>query len=283
MNTEIKFMQTGGVPLTNDLLDVLQSTYDIYNCIAPLAGNLTIISGCELSGSYVNPGVVAIDGEVLPFVGGVAGSTVYINIESQSETFQDQTDKVLIIKKTVQFGNASIVYNWVDFVKLETIKELQLKVNNGVTQQEFAAAKADIELLKLKTAPIINGGVVWAFFKPVDQIPVGWKECLNIRGKTIVGLDPNYTYNPLTHIQDFKLNVLGETTGELQHKITQAEIPNYNLKRNVGHETPKGGYDLIWSNAPGNSFEQVINSGGGDKPHNNVQPSVIANFIEPNF
>lgn len=272
MNTEIKFMQTGGVPLTNDLLDVLQNTYDIYNCIAPLAGNLTIIAGCELSGSYVNPGVVAIDGEVLPFVGGVLSSTVYINIESQSETFQDQTDKILIVKKTVQFGTGSVNYNWSDFTKLETLKEIQLKVNNGVSQTDFDALIARVEVLELKTAPIINGGVIWAFGRPVSEIPNGWKECLDIRGKTVVGLDPN----------DPDFATLKGTLGEKKHTLTVPELPSHSHGYDRVRDDGSASGNAVAHPDAGTNYRQT-SSVGGNQAHNNIQPSIIAYFIEPNF
>lgn len=275
MNTEIQFMQTGGVPLTNDLLDVLQKTYDIYNCIAPLAGNLTIIAGCELSGSYVNPGVVAIDGEVLPFVGGALSSTVYINIESQSETFQDQTDKILIIKKTVQFGSATTSYNWADFVKLETLKEIQLRVNNGVTQQQLNDLIAEVEVLKLKTAPIINDGIVMIWRKPLSEIPAGWKECIDYRGKTIVGRDPN----------DVDFSNINNTGGSKTKIISQTNLPPISASANIvqpyGNPATGGGFDgggNLWGNRT-----VTFSIGGNSTPINVMNPHRIVEFIEPNF
>ena len=65
MRINIKFLQTDGVPLTNDLMDTLQEAFQIFSVIGDMAGNLTILSGCEITGSTVAPGVVAIDGDVL--------------------------------------------------------------------------------------------------------------------------------------------------------------------------------------------------------------------------
>lgn len=285
MRINVKFLQTGGVPLTNDLMDVLQEAYSTFNVLGDLAGDLTILSGCTITGQNVSPGIVAINGDVLYFEGGLITSTVYIHTEQITKTFQDQTDKVLIEKKTVKFGLSTTVYNWTDFVRLETLKSLLAKVNNSVTQQEFAEAKADIALLKLKTAPIINGGIAWAWFKPISEIPAGWKECLNIRGKTIVGLDPN----------DSTFSTLGANIGEKAHTLTTSEMPKVKPRipvrvagggwrssggsgrpiSDVGYLNPNAGGDPVQT-AEGQEI-------GGGLSHNNIQPSTIAYFIEPDF
>ena len=272
MRINIKFLQTDGVPLTNDLMDTLQEAFQIFSVIGDMAGHLTILSGCEVTGSTVAPGVVAIDGDVLHFEGGLISNTVYIHTQEIFKPFENQTDKVLIIKKTVKFGNALTTYNWADFVKLETIKELMAKINNGVTIAQFNALLSEVEILKIKTAPIINGGVIWAFGRPANEIPAGWKECIDTRGKTLVGRDPN----------DSTFSTLGNNIGAKTHTLTINEMPRH---RHGGDTLTK---DEVW-NHQGFRPDDYNNSygytsyEGGDQPHNNIQPSRIVNFIEPNF
>ena len=278
MRINIKFLQTDGVPLTNDLMDTLQEAFQIFSVIGDMAGNLTILSGCEITGSTVAPGVVAIDGDVLRFEGGLISDTVYIETEQIRKTFENQTDKVLIEKKTVKFGNALTTYNWSEFVKLDTIKELMAKINNGVTIAQYNALLSEIELLKLKTAPIINGGIIFPFRRPANEIPTGWKECIDFRGKTIVGRDPNDT--------DFAN--LGNTVGTKTHTLSINEMPDHDHDYDeIGNNSvggvpgPPGGYD------GGNNRFHIrklkTTSKGGNQPHNNIQPSRIVNYIEPNF
>ncbi|MEI7486864.1 MAG: hypothetical protein WCJ72_05550, partial [Chryseobacterium sp.] len=112
MKLNINFLQTGGVPLTNDLMGDIMSAVKFYDVLGELAGNLTIISGCEIVGTNVSPGVVAIEGDLLYFEGGAMVSTVYIYTEQIAKTFQDQVDKILIEKKTVRFGSGTVNYNW---------------------------------------------------------------------------------------------------------------------------------------------------------------------------
>lgn len=273
MKLNINFLQTGGVPLTNDLMQDIMSAIQLYDVLGSLAGHLTIISGCEITGNNVSPGVVAIGNEVLYFEGGGIVPTVYIHTEEIQKTFEDQTDKVLILKKTVKFGSGTTNYNWDDFFRLKTLKEIQIKAFNSASQTELNEVKQDVELLKLKTAPIVNGGIAWAWFKPLNEIPAGWKECTDIRGKVIVGLDPN---DP-----DF-LN-LKATLGTKTHTLTKPELPDFGLSFQLGLEKVGTGNRNALSRQGGNEYTQWISSGGSNQPHNNIQPSIIAYFIEPNL
>lgn len=273
MKLNINFLQTGGVPLTNDLMQDIMSAIQLYDVLGSLAGHLTIVSGCEITGTNVSPGVVAINNEVLYFEGGGVVPTVYIHTEEIQKTFEDQTDKVLILKKTVKFGSGTTNYNWDDFFRLKTLKEIQIKAFNSASQADLDVIKQDVELLKLKTAPIINGGVVLAWMKPVSEIPAGWKECTDFRGKTIVGWNPNDT--------DF--STLGTNIGEKTHTLTRPELPDFGMSFQLGLEKVGTGNRNALSRQGGNEFTQWISSGGQNQPHNNIQPSRIAIFIEPNL
>ncbi|AKK74429.1 hypothetical protein OK18_19045 [Chryseobacterium gallinarum] len=273
MKLNINFLQTGGVPLTNDLMSDIMEAIKFYDVLGDLAGHLTILSGCLITGSNVSPGVVAINGEILYFEGGSIVSTVYIHTEQIPKTFQDQTDKILIEKKIVKFGSGAVSYNWDDFFRLKTLEEIQTRAFKSASQSDLDAIKQDVELLKLKTAPIVNGGIAWAWFKPLNEIPAGWKECTDIRGKVIVGLDPN---DP-----DF-LN-LKSTLGTKTHTLTKPELPDFGLSFQLGLEKVGTGNRNALSRQGGNEYTQWISSGGSNQPHNNIQPSIIAYFIEPNL
>ena len=273
MKYSFKFLQTGGVPLTNDLMSLIEEAYQIFEVLGDLSGNLTILSGCQIVGSTVLSGIVAIEGKLYQFEGGLISDTVFIHQENIKKTFQDQIDKVLIEKRTVKFGNAITTYNWADFVRLETLKSIQIKVNNSVTQTQFAALLAEVDILKLKTAPILNGAIVLPWRRPESEIPAGWKECIDFRGKTIVGRDPND--------DDFK--TLGDEIGEKTHQLTISEMPahNHEVKHYSGIEGSLINHHI---NAPTTTLSgNRTGTEGGNQPHNNIQPSRIVNFIEPNF
>lgn len=270
-----KFLQTGGVPLTNDLMALIEEAYGIFEVLGDLSGNLTILSGCELTGQNVGPGVLAIEGKLYYFEGGAIVPTVYIHTEEIPKTFEDQTTKTLIEKKTVRFGNGAFSYNWADFIKLETLKAVQAKVNASASQQDFTALKAEVELLKLKTAPIQNGGIVLVWRRPLSEIPAGWKECKEFRGKTIVGRDPD----------DADFSLLGTTGGTKTRSIARANLPNFRLNSTAlqpyGSNSGNGGFD------GGNSYwnyKIILSDALGDGVALNIMnPHRIVEFIEPNF
>lgn len=280
MKINIKFLQTGGVPLTNDLMDTLQSAYETFSCMADLAGNLTIISGCDITGSTVSDGVVAINGEFLPFYGGTISPKVFIGTEEIYKTFEDQTDKILIEKKFVRFGQSvpGNTFDWSDFLRLKTLREIVLQLNSMTTQSQITAIQNEIELLKLKTAPIQNGGIVFIWKKPASEIPLGWKECTDFSGKTIVGLD--------SFDNDFK--TLGAAVGQKYTLLTANHIPKIDIGwvGNNGSGWPDGSAD---STTPGavQSYPRHSKMGTIGQnyvlPVTAVQPSRIVNFIEPNF
>ncbi|MBB4807469.1 hypothetical protein HNP38_002775 [Chryseobacterium defluvii] len=274
MRININFLQTGGVPLTNDLMATIMDAILTYNVLGDLAGNLTIISGCTITGQNVSPGVVIIDGDVLYFEGGTIVSTVYVHTEEFTKTFQDTTDKVLIIKKTVKFGSGATNHNWDDFIRLSTLKELQIELDGKADQTQVDNHEDRLIVLEKKTAPIINGGIVWAWFKPVAEIPAGWKECTNVRGKTIVGWNPN----------DNDFSTIGNSGGSKTVQLTVGQLPK--IKFQYTRTLPWAAGSSGGFGGGGNQFNistQDTNELGNNTPINIMIPHTIAAFIEPNF
>ena len=75
---KIKFNQTGGFPLSANILDAMQSAYAIFNQLGSLAGNKAIISGCEQLGNNDDDGVIFLNVEILPFKCVTIGSSIII-------------------------------------------------------------------------------------------------------------------------------------------------------------------------------------------------------------
>lgn len=266
-------MQTDGVPLTADLMDQIQEAYAIFNVLGDIAGHLTILSGCEINGTLVSPGIVAINGDVLVFEGGTIYQNVYIHQENIQKVFKNQQSKVLIEKRTVKFGDSSTVYPWADFVRLDTLKKIK----------EDLATKADLNTvlnilervmkLEIKTAPIQNGGVILPFRKPANEIPFGWKECTDTQGKMLIHCDPN----------DIELSNLGVSGGNKKITQTLAQMPkhSHNYTRTSPWSGSGGGFD-----GGGNPFSIVstaTDEKGGNQPMDILNPYRIVLFIEPNF
>ena len=278
MNT-INFIQTGGVPFTNNVAAEFEKAYSIFNAYGALAGDKTIISGCLENGSSVSDGFVYVNGELFYFEGGSKSDNIFLNEQNIDKVFEDQTTKTLIKIRTLKFGNAiDNVWAWSDFKRIDTMLSLMLRLDTLEASQTITNAKLAI---------FTQGGVVFPWFKAVEDIPKGFAPVWNIAGKTIVGLDPNDT--------DF--DTVGKLFGEKKHKLTTSELPKHRFKLAV--PTAQKSYPPL---NPNNSLATINNQGndgnyllggttgeptvgqssevGGDLEHNNVQPSIVANYIE---
>ncbi len=123
MNT-INFNQSGGFPFETNILDEMQKAYEIFNALGSIAGNFSIISGCDVVGATAANGVVFINGEVLPFVGGTVTTNVKIVEAITPLEFEDLNTRDVIYKRHATFGTAAVVYPWADFKRPIPTKDL---------------------------------------------------------------------------------------------------------------------------------------------------------------
>ena len=280
MNT-INFIQTGGVPFTNDVAQEFENAYKIFNAYGALAGDKTIISGCLENGSSVSDGFVYVNGELFYFEGGSKSDNIFLNEQNIDKVFEDQTTKTLIKIRTLKFGNAIVnVWAWSDFKRIDTMLSLMARLDTLEAAQTITNAKLAI---------FTQGGVVFPWFKAVEDIPEGFEPVWNIAGRTIVGLDPNDT--------DF--NAVGKIFGDKIHTLKVEEIPNHKhstspFNKFVAKASELGrGYSTDGLDDSNSSTELAVGmldsvkmttatekSIGGSQPHNNVQPSIVANYIE---
>ena len=281
MNT-INFIQTGGVPFTNDVAQEFENAYKIFNAYGALAGDKTIISGCLENGSSVSDGFIYVNNELFYFEGGSKSDNIFLNVQNIDKVFEDQTTKTLIKIRTLKFGNAiDNVWAWSDFYRIKTIKELQEDLKELQEKQVITEAKLAI---------FEPGYTVFPFFRPIDEVPSGFAPVWNIAGRTIVGLDPNDT--------DF--DAIGKLFGSKKHTLTIEEIPNHKHSTSPFNKFVAKASDLSNNNSSSTSGDNNSSSNelaignlnatqmitateksiGGNQPHNNVQPSIVANYIE---
>lgn len=99
----------------------------------------------------------------------------------------------------------------------------------------------------------------------------------DLRGRVIAGQDDmgGSSANRLTN-QSGGLNgdTLGATGGSETHQLTEAELPSFTQRNPSATVTPAFG-DSAPSAVAANSNTTV----GSDTPHNNVQPTIILNYI----
>jgi|GEM_PF-6594803 len=109
----INFDQTGGFPLTTNILSAMQDAYKLFNELGHLAGNNSIITGYAVIGNNINDGVIVINNELLPFKGGLLGanSTVVIKENVIDKTFEDSSVKPVLFERyaTIGIGGTNVL------------------------------------------------------------------------------------------------------------------------------------------------------------------------------
>ena len=283
MNT-INTEHNAGYPFDVAFLAFMQNSYRLFNSLGSMAGNKAIISGCEEIGNTITPGTVFINGELFPFEGGAKGDTVIIKEETNEVTFEDGFLRPLETIRTAAFGRSvpEKTFNWEDFKRVYNLQYLgENKTDNTETEKLLKRIE---KLEKQKQAVPIGLIALWG--KPASEIPAGWREYVNLRGKMPIGLDPDYVKKP-EDSQDYQLNGLLKYGGERSHKLTIEEMPAHSHEQGSEalHNLFGGGSyvgERHWGGTSGvNTFiKQKTSSVGGNQPHNNMPPYRVVQFIE---
>lgn len=283
MNT-INTEHNAGYPFDVAFLAFMQNSYRLFNSLGSMAGNKAIISGCEEIGNTITPGTVFINGELFPFEGGAKGDTVIIKEETNEVTFDDGFLRPLETIRTAAFGRSipEKTYNWEDFQRVTNLQNLgKNKTDNTETEKLLKRIE---KLEKQKQAVPIGLIALWG--KPANEIPEGWREYVNLRGKMPIGFDPDYS-KTTTDSQDYALNQMLKQGGERSHKLTIAEIPSHSHQQ--GSEAlynlfGGGSYvgERSWGSTKGvvTFTKQNTSTVGDDHPHNNMPPYRVVQFIE---
>nr|DAF56345.1 MAG TPA: Baseplate structural protein [virus sp. ct0ba2] len=269
----VRYKQTGGFPLDTNNLDFLQSSFHILNTLGNLAGDMVIISGCEITGNTVSNGVVYVNKEVLEFRGGSLSANVFIKEEAVSGTFEDGSFKPIEITRYVTFGSSTPekTFKWEDFKRVDNL------IKQGVKNADF---EKRIKALENKKSPVPIGLIaIWG--KPASEpIPEGWKECTDLRGRMPLGWNPD----------DADFSELLKNDGEKTHQLKVQELPVIEGGfETVTHMTRlgtgvvrgvSGGQAQIAGGASQWLHEQMELKFGGNQPHNNMPPYRIIKLIE---
>ncbi|GGB83101.1 hypothetical protein GCM10007424_23900 [Flavobacterium suaedae] len=198
MNTT-DFIQTGGFPLKLERLNELQQDYQILQVFGELAGNYTILKGCEQVGNIIKEGYLYINGEVVKFNQSylpVAPATPAIVITETeiSREFENGELKAIRKLRTATFGTSVNSILWSAFKRVTAIKDLQSRIlPPGTNPQLFSGS--------------------------INAIPTGWQLCdgtngtPDLTGRFIVGYDPN----------DTDYNTIGNTGGAKTVSLTAAQ------------------------------------------------------------
>lgn len=257
--------QTGGFPLTTNILNAMQNAYNIFNGLGNLAGSCTIISGCEETGNRISDGVVFINGEILPFKGGVKISKVRISEIIEKKRFENEPKaKAVIFKRFVEFGTGPDAFA---FSKLKRVDTLLIIMER---------------LKALENAPKFVKGMILIWGRPANEIPAGFIPYLDLAGRVPVGVDKNYDYSDNDDRVNYHLDTIGKEGGKREHILTEDEMPrhSHNFYGRTTQDDEGWGTDGQEYSTSNNTISNVIEPTGGSKSHTNMQPYAVVEYIQ---
>lgn len=214
----INFQQSVGFPLETDILEAMQTSWNILNALGYLVNDIAIIAGCEVVGSSTTDGVVFINGEVFQFRGGVTQDTVVIKQDITSREFEDGNTNEVLYQRYLTFGTATInQYNWEDFKRGLKTSEIQALIDAKANQSVITSITTRLDELEAKNAVFSAGGGMVLWQKPVLTIPSGWAEVVDWRGRLPIGYDP----------AQLEFNLTGKIGGAKTVTLTKENIPEH--------------------------------------------------------
>lgn len=213
--------------MTTNILGRMQTAFSIFNSLGNIVGDKTIISGCVVNGPTTSPGVVFVNGEIFEFRGGATQSKVIIREDVEMLLYQNNNTYPSIKTRYIQFGTGVGAMDWVDFKRGFHTKDIPLNLIER------------LNAIEKKLTIFQQGGVVFPWFKPVADIPEGFQEVVDIRGRTIIGYDPN----------QFEFNQIGKKAGSKEKTFTAANIPEHDHFL-FADEIVDGGLTISSTNTP---------------------------------
>lgn len=189
---QINFNQTGGFPLSTNILDAMQEAYKLFSELGEAVGKNCILSGCEVNGINVSDGIVVLDGELLPFKGSgnFYNATVAIRENIENKVFEDASDKPVIYRRYAQ-----------------------LTTGEGILFASMPRIKPMVELTKA----MVPVGLISMWSGSISNLPKGWVLCNgqngtpDLRDRFVVGAGNKYG--------------IGNTGGLEKVNLTTAQLP----------------------------------------------------------
>jgi len=264
----LDYNQDGGFRVSTEILAAAQTAYTLFNQLGWLGGDLTIISGCTVAGTSVSDGYVFINGEVLPFKGGIIGTNVVVKQNDISYPFQNGTVKPVVYERFATFGTAHVVYPWSSFSRVFQTKDIQNFKNDFESR---------ISALENKPSEWPVGAVI-RFDQPLVVLPpTGWEDWNPVDEQGRVWAARSISDS------DFGLGVKG---GEKAHQLSIYELPPHSHTMQFGIENVDSGgiHNVLSTNASSSQTSITTTpsggSGGSAQPHNNLQPYVAVRYIK---
>ena len=186
---KVIYDQTEGFPLDVNILDFGQKANQITQQLGEIIAPLAIVKGCLENGNNVGDGLVYVNGELLPFKGALKQNVVRIVESSEPRVFENGNSKPVLVTRYATFGaGAGTTYNYTDFYRTPTIKQIDEKINDKTA---FNKLVERVNKLEVFARPFVTGFGAVLFLRPANEIPEGWEEVTDLRGRFPIGANPD--------------------------------------------------------------------------------------------
>jgi hypothetical protein len=136
MNKRIDLTQLDGLYVYQDTLDFMQTSYrGAFGALATAFGSKLILHGVQEAAGSVSDGWVIIDGELMPFAGGLSAPQVVVDDIPGDELFADGSTKTVYFTRRARLANTG----GFPFTDLRKFKTDLLTINDS---DVLASAKA---------------------------------------------------------------------------------------------------------------------------------------------
>lgn len=260
-------------PLSTQALAFMQDMILASANLARIGGDNYILSGCETTGNSVAPGVIVINGEVMPFEGGTAVPTITIVEQAERISANGLTFEQARITRKAKFatGTGANYYPWANFSRLQTNKQLE--------EAKATMKYVDDEIAKIQ-AGSIPSGIITMWSGSEASIPAGWVLCdgreatpgkfvPNLSGRFIVGFNR----------EDEDYNQIGNTGGVGKVSLTIDEMPRHNhltTSKDKDSAVDEGMYGLVRRSK---TTDGKVTPYSSDNPGKGTEPDITVSPI----
>jgi len=130
MYKRIDFSKLDGLPVYQDTLDFLQTSYrDAISAIARAFGSKVIATGLADQGATYSDGWIIIDGELIPVSGGIKADRIIVDDIAGTEVFNDGSTQTVYYTKQAKLGIIG-GYALADFIRLDAISAINTNLKN---------------------------------------------------------------------------------------------------------------------------------------------------------
>lgn len=209
--TFAKFMREGGLKY-NDLPDNVSNGYQLFESIKRIGTKNDFIGSATKQGNdtifFDAPLDIFKDRESMIFSVNFDSTDALNKAICAAPNFT----KTLIISGAFKSGQKVRLINEATRVVVTGIYE-----TNDVPNllQRLTLLESVIGTFNKIITPIVNGGTPLLWMRPANEIPEGYEEVTEFRGKSLIGLDPNDT--------DF--NIVMKEIGSKTFTISKANLP----------------------------------------------------------